>query len=100
MLILLAVRVLCILIYFKSIKKFHGIVKLKIYLTNYLLCHGLKKLEIHFPASADLAISLDCADIKRLGVELDCDFINIDHHDSNDNFAKFNLVEPKAISTT
>ncbi len=59
-----------------------------------------EKIRDSFPASADLAISLDCAHIKRLGVELECDLINIDHHESNDNFAKLNLVEPKAISTT
>ena len=59
-----------------------------------------EKIRDSFPASADLAISLDCAHIKRLGVELKCDLINIDHHESNDNFAKFNFVEPKAISTT
>lgn len=53
-----------------------------------------------FPVSVDLAISLDCADETRLGVELNCDLINIDHHVSNNNFATLNLVDKKAISTT
>lgn len=59
-----------------------------------------EKIRDSFPSSADLAISLDCADEKRLGVELECDLINIDHHKSNGNFAILNLVQTDAISTT
>jgi phosphoesterase RecJ-like protein len=58
------------------------------------------KIRDSFPSSADLAISLDCAHIKRLGVELDCELINIDHHESNTDFAMLNLVQTSAISTT
>jgi len=53
-----------------------------------------------FPSSADLAISLDCGNISRLGVELDIDLINIDHHQSNDSYGKYNLVDIESISTT
>jgi len=59
-----------------------------------------EKIRNNFPSSADLVISLDCADLKRLGVEFETDLINIDHHESNTNFAILNLVEPDAISTT
>ena len=59
-----------------------------------------EKIRNNFPSSADLVISLDCADLKRLGVEFETDLINIDHHESNTNFAILNLVEPNAISTT
>lgn len=59
-----------------------------------------EKIRDSFPISADLAISLDCADIKRLGIELECDLINIDHHESNNDFATLNLVDKNAISTT
>lgn len=59
-----------------------------------------EKIRDSFPGSADLAISLDCADRTRLGVELECDLINIDHHKSNDNFATINLVQAESISTT
>ncbi|QOY51277.1 DHH family phosphoesterase [Candidatus Sulfurimonas baltica] len=59
-----------------------------------------EKIRDSFPSSADLAISLDCGDIKRLGVELECDLINIDHHASNTNFGMLNLVDSNAISTT
>ncbi|MCF6309122.1 MAG: DHH family phosphoesterase [Sulfurimonas sp.] len=58
------------------------------------------KIRDSFPGSVDLAISLDCAHIKRLGVELDCELINIDHHESNIDFAMINLVQTNAISTT
>ena len=58
------------------------------------------KIRDSFTSSADLAIALDCGDISRLGVDLDIDLINIDHHQSNNNYAKFNLVNKKAISTT
>jgi phosphoesterase RecJ-like protein len=58
------------------------------------------KIRDSFPSSADLAISLDCASLKRLGIEIECELINIDHHKSNANFATLNLVEADAISTT
>jgi len=53
-----------------------------------------------YPESADLAISLDCADKKRLGVDVECDLINIDHHATNTNYGDINLVKTGAISTT
>jgi len=59
-----------------------------------------EKIRDSFPSSADLAISLDCADRTRLGVEIGCDLINIDHHKSNNNFAAINLVQSDSISTT
>jgi phosphoesterase RecJ-like protein len=52
------------------------------------------------PSSADLAICLDCGAYSRLGIEVECDLINIDHHVSNDKYAQFNLVDSSCISTT
>lgn len=52
----------------------------------------------------DLAIALDCSDRKRLGA-FDSIFkhskttLNIDHHETNDKFAKNNIVAPKCSST-
>lgn len=60
----------------------------------------LDKIKNSFPKDADLAISLDCGSYSRLGVELDIDLINIDHHQSNDNYGKYNVVDADAISTT
>ena len=58
------------------------------------------KIRDSFPSSADLAISLDCGDINRLGTDLDCDLINIDHHESNSKYGLYNLVDSTSISTT
>ncbi|MEK6659376.1 MAG: bifunctional oligoribonuclease/PAP phosphatase NrnA [Campylobacterota bacterium] len=59
-----------------------------------------EKIKTSFPSSADLAISLDCADKKRLGAEIECDLINIDHHASNTLYGSVNLVKADCISTT
>ena len=52
----------------------------------------------------DLAFSLDCGSLKRLGkakeIWLEAQTtINIDHHISNENFGKINLIEAEAVST-
>ncbi len=58
-----------------------------------------EKLRSSFSHSADLAISFDCADATRLGVDVECDLINIDHHTTNTHFGTLNLVE-SSMSTT
>ncbi|MDD2357414.1 MAG: DHH family phosphoesterase [Thiovulaceae bacterium] len=60
----------------------------------------VEKLRDVFPVDADLAISLDCGTHARIGTEIAIDLINIDHHQSNDGYARFNIVDPNAISTT
>jgi len=54
-----------------------------------------------FTAPCDLYISLDCADLKRSrGLPADAHFdLNIDHHITNENFARLNLVVPEAVAT-
>ena len=51
----------------------------------------------------DLAIALDCSDLSRTGRALQ-DYgvpdVNIDHHATNQNFARINLVDANAVSTT
>ncbi len=59
-----------------------------------------EKIRNTFPSSADLAISFDCANKKRIGLEIDCDLINIDHHKSNTKYGDINLVDANSISTT
>ncbi len=59
-----------------------------------------EKIKSVFPSDADLAISLDCGTHARIGTDIAIDLINIDHHQSNDAYARFNVVNPKAISTT
>ncbi|MCX6742964.1 MAG: bifunctional oligoribonuclease/PAP phosphatase NrnA [Candidatus Parcubacteria bacterium] len=55
----------------------------------------------------DLVITVDCGDLKRtgrqaelLGLKNEITLINIDHHESNDNFGHLNLVVPQASSTS
>lgn len=50
--------------------------------------------------SDSLVIFVDCADRNRPGIQLPEGMtINIDHHVSNDNFAKYNYVDTKSAST-
>lgn len=50
----------------------------------------------------DVAISLDCSDKSRLGrfgrEDMEWD-INIDHHITNDGYAKINLIDTEAVAT-
>ncbi len=57
------------------------------------------KIRHSISLSCDLYISFDCASLKRLGFDVDVD-INLDHHKSNQNYAKLNYVDTDAISTT
>ncbi|MBA4379209.1 MAG: hypothetical protein C0393_00700 [Anaerolinea sp.] len=50
----------------------------------------------------DLIVTLDCADLKRVGRVLDGygnPDINIDHHITNELFGTLNLIEPDAVAT-
>jgi phosphoesterase RecJ-like protein len=56
--------------------------------------------------AADLIISLDCADMGRLGLTIDDlavfankPSLNLDHHVTNTAFAHVNLIDPSAAST-
>lgn len=51
----------------------------------------------------DLVVVVDCSDLGRLADVLNgygTPDINIDHHITNSNFAKLNLIEPEAAATT
>ncbi len=58
------------------------------------------KIRHQFPASADLAIGFDCGAYKRLGVDISCSLINVDHHKSNERYGDINVIDTTAISTT
>ncbi len=50
----------------------------------------------------DLYITLDCADLRRVGPALEPlgqPDVNIDHHVTNQAFARLNLIEPDAVAT-
>lgn len=59
------------------------------------------KITNQIPPFYDLVISVDCATKKRFGIEVDenVPLINIDHHISNPNFGKINIVNYKKTST-
>ena len=51
----------------------------------------------------DLAVVVDCSDLDRIGEALNPDILpdlNIDHHATNLRFARLNLVDVRAVSTT
>jgi bifunctional oligoribonuclease and PAP phosphatase NrnA len=64
---------------------------------------GAAKVKHQAESPFDLFVSLDCSDTKRLGdalpegVTVD---VNIDHHLSNLNFGRLNLVEPETVATS
>lgn len=50
----------------------------------------------------DTFITVDCADYKRVGKAFESfsgPDINIDHHKTNENFGKINLIEPEEVAT-
>ena len=59
------------------------------------------KITTQIPKFYDLVIYVDCADQRRVGIELvdDVKIINIDHHQSNDNFGIVNIVDDTKAST-
>lgn len=53
----------------------------------------------------EVALVVDCSDFSRIGtvkklIDGDKPIVNIDHHISNDNFAKINWVNPQASSAS
>jgi bifunctional oligoribonuclease and PAP phosphatase NrnA len=64
--------------------------------------HGSEKIQKKPQGEFDLIVSLDSADQARVGDVLDnygAPEINIDHHITNLNYAKINLVDPAAVAT-
>ena len=59
------------------------------------------KITNEFPKFYDLAIYVDCGDINRPAISIDktCKMINIDHHQSNNNYGFLNFVDDSKAST-
>ncbi len=64
----------------------------------------IKKVTPRMKADYDLAIILDCGELKRIGRASNLIHgaitINIDHHISNDQFADINHIDPHSSSTS
>lgn len=73
---------------------------------TYKFLPNISKITTEEPSSnIDLFISLDCADLNRLG-DVGLNFfkqadktVNIDHHSTNTNYSDINLVSPNTSST-
>ncbi len=64
---------------------------------------GAELIQKKAEGDVDLAVSVDCSDLKRLGSalgEYGQPDINIDHHITNLKFGKINLIDPKAVATS
>ena len=66
--------------------------------TNYL--PWCDKITHRFPETAELAIAFDCGSASRLGVEVGCELVNIDHHSGNEGYGDVDIIDVSAISTT
>ncbi len=66
---------------------------------DFLSTYG--KIKSTLPNKYDLLISVDAASYDRLGLKERVDIdINFDHHKSNTNFAKQNIIDPLKVSTS
>src|SRR5512135_1982536 len=64
---------------------------------------GSEKVHKQVKDTVDTFITVDCADFKRAGKGMDVygqPDINIDHHVTNENFGKINLVEAEEVATS
>ncbi|MCJ7567275.1 MAG: bifunctional oligoribonuclease/PAP phosphatase NrnA [Anaerolineales bacterium] len=65
---------------------------------------GADKVTSAIPSDCDVLILVDASDLQRTGFPVETlprqPDINIDHHPTNTDFAKINIVNPKASATT
>jgi phosphoesterase RecJ-like protein len=65
---------------------------------------GADSVQRRVPDDLDLLICVDCSDLERTGWTAEQlprpAEVNIDHHPTNEHFAAYNLVDPRAASTT
>jgi len=70
---------------------------------NFLHLEGTERIKQKTKGEIDLAIVVDCSDLSRAGHVLDAygaPDINVDHHPGNTQFARINLINETAVSTT
>ncbi|MBN1230897.1 MAG: DHH family phosphoesterase [Anaerolineales bacterium] len=74
---------------------------------------GVKEVQHHVHEPVDLIVVLDCSDLERIGSAIPGNIIQareqvnqplvdivIDHHYTNLDFGKYNLVEPECVATS
>jgi phosphoesterase RecJ-like protein len=69
---------------------------------NYKFLVGSEKIVTRPEGDYDLIVTVDCSDLKRVGQALDgypSPDLNFDHHITNENFARLNLVDSGSVAT-
>lgn len=69
---------------------------------NYRFLSGADQVLMYPQGDYQLVITVDCSDLSRVGNALDgyaAPDVNIDHHVTNEKFARLNLVKPQATAT-
>lgn len=88
--------------YFKENKIKHSIFNNSEHIPRNLdFLDNFHKITSNIPKFYDLIICVDCANLKRVGIQFDSNIktINIDHHQSNDNFGIINIVDDTKASS-
>ncbi len=88
--------------YFKENRIKHSIFnKSKEIPRNLDFLDNFHKITTNIPKFYDLIVCVDCANLKRVAQEFpdDINIINIDHHQSNDNFGIINIVDDTKASS-
>lgn len=70
--------------------------------TDFHHLHGSDQIKTKPEGAFDFVVTLDCSDLERTGGALNGHAVpdlNIDHHPTNLNFAKINLVDEEAVAT-
>ena len=71
--------------------------------SSFKYLHGSEVIQKEPKGDHDTFITVDCADFKRTGKIFE-NFgqpdINIDHHKTNENFGKLNLIEAEEVATS
>lgn len=70
--------------------------------TSFRHLPGWEQVQKKIEKQPDLVVTLDCSDLGRLAPSLADDYpvdINIDHHITNLNFGRLNLVDTRAVAT-
>ncbi len=66
---------------------------------NFKFLKGFEKYKTKIDFNDSLIITVDCSDLNRVGFDIkDREIVNIDHHLSNTNFGKLNIVDIKAAT--
>jgi phosphoesterase RecJ-like protein len=65
--------------------------------------YGSEQVKNRPSGSFDMTLFVDCSDLERIGkmqIKNHIPDVNLDHHPTNTRFAKYNLVDEKAVATS